>query len=184
MNSQIKDRADRITPVLNLTHPCSLGSGTGWTRLVHPQELWSICPWDLKGLSLIAPKWEISAVHSWWQRKTKSNFGPSWVYEIPATFIIRGNYSSGDSWVFEAHWFASLLDEPSISMALGKQFVHGREGEEGKSGWLPVFIQKQLALRESGMLWMFCEAWRNSAEQLKSYQSCFSVIGSRTQLRL
>lgn len=68
---------------------------------------------------------------------------------------------------FEAHWFPSCLDEPCIWMALGKQFVQGRKGGEGKSGWLLVFMQEQSALRESETLWTFRRAWGNSAEQLK-----------------
>lgn len=35
------------------------------------------------------------------KEKTKSNLGPSWVDELPATFIIQRNYSAGDSWVLK-----------------------------------------------------------------------------------
>lgn len=54
-----------------------------------------------KGHPLITRKEETSAAHSWCQRKTKSNLGPFWVDEIPATFIIWKNRSPGDSWVLK-----------------------------------------------------------------------------------
>lgn len=145
--------------------------------LTHPKQLQSTHPWDLMGFSLIAPKEEIATAHSWRERKTKSNLGPSWVDEIPATFIIQRSYSPGDSWVwstlisFPPRW-ALCLDGPGEAIYTG-------EGGEGKPGWLLVFMQEQSENQNCSGSFLKLEVTQLNNWNPENCQSCFSVIGSK-----
>lgn len=135
MKSQIspesKDRPDRSTSVPNLTHPCSPGCGTRWTQLVYPQNLRSICPWDLRGLPLIVPKKRNFCSPFLMAKKNKIKFRTFLRWdEIPATFIIRRNYSSSDSWILKYTDFLLSYTSPVFGWPWGSNLY--REGREEK----------------------------------------------------